>query len=529
MFDQSASEESSHHKWFVLIIILMAPFMAYLDLYIGFVASPSIQHGLHTNFEQIQFVIAGYTIAYGINLITAGRLGDTYGRKRMFMIGMAVFTLTSAGCAFAPNSSTLIIIRIFQGAAAAIMFPQTLAIIQATFTSKQKDIAIAWYGVIIGIGAVAGQLLGGFLVQTNLFNLDWRLIFLVNVPMGIGTLIAALRIVHESKSEKSVGLDIGGTAIISVILFLLFYPLIEGRDAGWPLWMYISIILSIVLIVPFIFFERRLTSSSKHNGSGNINSKTDKRSQSTFKPKLPLIPLSLFKDRSFMIGTLIMLVFYIGNFVFVFVLTFYLQNGLGFSPLASGLIYLPMGIGFLISSLLTPQIVPKLETGILKIGTIIMIVGYGLVVLTAHQESSIGLQSSQLLPYMFTIGIGLGFVVVPLINIIISRAKVENVGAASGVLNTMMAVGNAMGIALIGSLFFGMIAVNATSAASDIGTHSNGSTNHFKIHHYTYALINSILCSIGVVIVTFLLIFLLPSMRHNKLSSEQKNHGSVST
>src|SRR5215469_10282435 len=328
MFDQSTSEESSRHKWFVLIIILMAPFMAYLDLYIVFVASPSIQHGLHTNFEQIQFVIAGYTIAYGVNLITAGRLGDTYGRKRMFMIGMAVFTLTSAGCAFSPNPLTLIIIRIFQGAAAAIMFPQALAIIQATFTSKQKDVAI------IGIGAVAGQLLGGFLVQTNLFNLDWRLIFLVNVPIGIGTLIAALRIVHESKSEKSVGLDIGGTAIISVILFLLFYPLIEGRDAGWPLWMYISIILSIVLIIPFILFERRLTSSSKLNG-GNMNIKNDKRSQSTFKPKPPLIPLSLFNDRSFMIGTLIMLVFYIGNFVFVFVLT------LGFSPLASGLIYLP--------------------------------------------------------------------------------------------------------------------------------------------------------------------------------------------
>lgn len=223
MFDQSTSEESSHHKWFVLIIILMAPFMAYLDLYIVFVASPSIQHGLHTNFEQIQFIIAGYTIAYGVNLITAGRLGDTYGRKRMFMIGMAVFTLTSAGCAFAPNSLTLIIIRIFQGAAAAIMFPQTLAIIQATFTSKQKDIAIAWYGVIIGIGAVAGQLLGGFLVQTNLFNLDWRLIFLVNVPMGIGTLIAALRIVHESKSEKSVGLDIGGYYLCYFTSFILSF------------------------------------------------------------------------------------------------------------------------------------------------------------------------------------------------------------------------------------------------------------------------------------------------------------------
>lgn len=314
---------------------------------------------------------------------------------------------------------------------------------------------MALYGAAIGIGAAAGQFLGGFLVQTNLFNLDWRLIFLVNVPIGVGTLIAALRIVQESKSEKPVRLDIGGAAIIPLILFLLLYPLIECRDAGWPLWMYISIIISIILIVPFTFFERRLLSSSK---SKDNNSRDDRRSQSRSKPKLPLIPISLFKHRSFMIGTLIIIVFYIGNPVFVFVLTFYLQNGLGYSPLASGLTFLPMGTGILISSLLTPKMVTKLETGILKIGTIVMITGYVLLVITEHQESSsIGLQWSQLLTYMFIIGIGLGFVVVPLINIIVSHAKIENVGAASGALNTMIVVGNAMGIAFIGSISFGII------------------------------------------------------------------------
>ncbi|MGC2572546.1 MAG: MFS transporter, partial [Candidatus Nitrosopolaris sp.] len=440
MFDLTSSEKSSRRKWLVLIIILMAPFMAYVDAYIVFVASPSIQHGLHTSFEQIQFVIAGYTIAYGVNLITAGRLGDTYGRKRMFMIGMAVFTLTSAGCAFSPNSLTLIIIRIFQGAAAAIMFPQALAVIQAIFTSKQKNIAIALYGATIGIGASVGQFLGGFLVQINLFNLNWRLIFLVNIPIGIVTLIAAQRLVHESKSEKPVSLDIGGAIIISVILFLLLYPLIEGRDAGWPLWMYIAMISSFVLLIPFVLYERRL--SSKRNGS-NRNNKNEKKSQPT--SPMPLIPLSLFKDRSFIIGTLIIMVFYIANPVFVFVLTFYLQKGLGFTPLNSGMTFLPMGLGILISSLITPKLVPKLDTGILKIGPIIMIIGYGLLVITAHQEGYIGLQWSQLLMYMFIVGIGLGFVIVPLINIISSRGKIENVGVASGVLNTMIAIGNAMG------------------------------------------------------------------------------------
>jgi EmrB/QacA subfamily drug resistance transporter len=468
----------------------MAPFMAYVDFYIVFVANPSIQHGLHASFQQIQFVFAGYIIAYGVNLVTAGRLGDTYGRKRMFMIGMACFTITSALCAFAQEPLTLIITRVFQGTAAALMFPQALSIIQATFTSKQKDRAIALYGATIGIGAAAGQFLGGFLIQTNLFNLDWRLIFLVNVPIGIGTLIAALFIVHESKSERPIRLDIGGAAILSVILFLLLYPLIEGRNAGWPLWMYVSIIASISLIFPFLFFERRLSSVIKRND----NNRNSNGLHST--SKLPLIPISLFKDRTFIIGTLILIVFYIGNPSFIFVLTFYLQNGLGFSPLVSGLTFLPMGIGIIISSLLAPKIVPKLEAGILMIGLIVIIVGYALFIITAYQESYTGLQWSQLLLYVFIVGIGLNFVLVPLIKLILSRAKTDDAGAASGVLNTMIAVGNAMGIAIIASIF-----------SSLVGT----GTHNIEIHHYTDAFINSTFYNIGLVIAALFLVFFLAS------------------
>ena len=244
------------------------------------------------------------------------------------------------------------------------MFPQALSLIQATFTSKQKNTAIALYGATTGIALTAGQILGGFLVQINLFNLDWRLIFLVNVPIGLGTLIAALLLVHESKSEKPIRLDIGRAAIMSIILFLLLYPLIEGRNAGWPLWMYATIIVSVILIIPFIFFERRLLSSSEYND----NTKNSVRSNSTSKP--PLMPLSLFRDRGFVIGMSIIIVFYVGNPVLLFVLTFYLQNGLGFSPLASGLTFLPMGVGVLISSLLTSKILPKLYGRILSIGVV---------------------------------------------------------------------------------------------------------------------------------------------------------------
>jgi EmrB/QacA subfamily drug resistance transporter len=495
---------SNHHRWLALLIVLMAPFMATVDFYIIFVASPSIQYGLHASPEQIQFVIAGYTIAYGVNLITAGRLGDTYGRKRIFMIGMTSFVITSTLCAFAQDPLTLIITRVFQGTAAALMFPQALSIIQATFTSKQKNVAVAFFGIALGIGATAGQLLGGFLVQANLFNLDWRLIFLVNVPIGIGTLIAALLIVHESKSEKPIQLDIGGAAFMSVILFLILYPLIEGRSAGWPWWMYAAIILSIILIVSFILFERRLSTSEHYN------TKNSKRLHSA--SKSPLVPLLLFKDRSFVIGTSIIIIFYIGYTAFIFVLTFYLQNGLGLSPLTSGLTFLPLGVGFLVSSSLTPKIVPKLDAGILKIGAIIIIIGYVLLIITTHQESNIGLRWSELLQYMFIIGIGNGFLVVPLIDIILSRVRDQQyAGAASGVYNTMTAIGNAMGIAFIGSIFFGLIGTGSSPATGDIGGHTNSSYNHVRIHHFTDALITSTLYTIGLVIATLFMVFLLPS------------------
>lgn len=165
--------------------------------------------GLYGYFRcSIQFVIAGYTIACAVNLVTTGRLADTYGRKRMFIIGMGSFIVASAVCAFAQSPQTLIITRVFQGIAAVIMYPQVLSIIQATFASKERNIALALFGANVGIAAIAGQILGGFLVQTNPFDLDWRLIF-VNLPIGIGTLIAASRIVHESKSEKPIQLDIG--------------------------------------------------------------------------------------------------------------------------------------------------------------------------------------------------------------------------------------------------------------------------------------------------------------------------------
>ena len=412
----------------------------------------------------------------------------------------------------AQSPQTLIITRVFQGIAAALMYPQALSIIQATFTSKERNIAIALFGANVGIAAIAGQILGGFLVQTNLFNLDWRLIFLVNVPLGIGTIIAASRMVHESKSEKPIQLDIGGAAILSIILFLMLYPLIEGRNAGWPLWMHTAIILSIILIFPFVLFERRLSISKRND----INK--GKRSESV--SKLPLMPLSLFKDRGFIIGTSIVLVFFIGSPVFIFILSFYLQNGLGLSPLTSGLTFLPMGIGILISSLITPKIVTKLDANVLKIGAFVIIIGFGFLIIITGQQGNIGLNWSQLLPYLFIIGIGQGLVIVPLINVVLSHVKDQkHIGAVSGILSTMIQIGISIGIALIGSIFFGMVGTGYTTTH----IHSYSNNLDIKMDYYNNALINSMIYTVIFIITTLFLVFLLPSRSHKEKSQQVKN------
>jgi Na+/melibiose symporter-like transporter len=287
-----------------------------------------------------------------------------------------------------------------------------------------------------------------------------------------------------------------------------------SRNAGWPLWMYTAIILSIILIFPFILFERRLSLYER-----NDNNK-GKRSQSV--SKLPLMPLSLFKDRGFIIGTSIVLVFFIGSPVFIFILSFYLQNGLDLTPLTSGLTFLPMGIGILISSLITPKIVPKLDANILKIGALVIITGFGFLIIITGQQGNIGLNWSQLLPYLFIIGIGQGLVIVPLINVVLSHVKDQkHTGAVSGILSTMIQIGISIGIALIGSIFFGMVGSGYTT--THLHSYSNNLDNNVKIHYYNKALISSMIYTVIFVITTLFLVFLLPSRSHKEKNQQAKN------
>src|ERR1700733_2073496 len=293
-------------RWLTLVILLLAAFMNLLDVSIVNIAIPSIQRNLHASYADVQWALAGYTLAYALVLITGGRLGDTFGRKRLFLIGVIGFTIMSALCGAAQSPGMLIAARVVQGAMGAIMVPQVLAVIQVIFPPKERIKALAGFGVTAGLGTVSGPLLGGLLIQHNLFGLDWRPIFLINVPVGIIAFAASAVLVRESRAPQPPKLDPVGVGLISAALLLLLYPLVEGRQLGWPLWTYVSMALCVPAFAAFVWFEWL---KGRRDGS-------------------PLVPLSLFSQRGFAAGMAIAVALFLGIASFGLVLTLFLQLGL---------------------------------------------------------------------------------------------------------------------------------------------------------------------------------------------------------
>lgn len=247
----------SRGDWVVLSIVLIGTFMAILDAFIVNVALPTIQRTIGASAPDLELVLASYTLLYAVFLITGGRLGDIFGRKRLFLLGMVIFTISSALCGLSPTPDYLILSRAAQGFGAAMMFPQILSIIQVTFPPQPRIVALGIFATVIGFAAVFGQLLGGLLIQLDLAGLSWRPIFLVNVPIGIVGLIAGGHILRESKSTPPPTLDLGGVGLITLTLASFVVPLVEGPSLGWPIWMAALLVLSAPFLVLFVLYERR--------------------------------------------------------------------------------------------------------------------------------------------------------------------------------------------------------------------------------------------------------------------------------
>jgi EmrB/QacA subfamily drug resistance transporter len=438
-------EKVDPNRWFALVVVLLAAFMDLIDTTVVNIAVPAIQHELGATYSAIQWILAGYQIAFALVLITGGRLGDIFGRKRMFLLGVTGFTLASAISGFAQSPDMLIASRLLQGAMAAIMIPQVLSIIQVSFPARERGAAFGMYGAIAGLAAVSGPIVGGLLIQWNLFNLDWRPIFLVNIPVGVLALFAAWKVVTESKATHALKLDLPGVVIITAGLLLLIYPLVQGRDLGWPAWTYVSMGAAVPVLALFALYERYKT---RKDGS-------------------PLVELSLFKRRQFLAGLVVMLLFFAGVSSFFLVYTLYLQIGLGFSALHAGVTGLPFSIATAVASGLSIQLAPRFGRKIISLGMVLMAAGM-LILVGTIQLAGTGITSWHLIPSMLVSGLGMGIVIAPLSDIILAGVPHRDAGSASGVLSTINQIGGAMGVAVIGVIFFGLLGNQADPSANAV-------------------------------------------------------------
>jgi EmrB/QacA subfamily drug resistance transporter len=460
---------SDRRRWLTLAVVLTASFLGTLDFFIINLALPSIQSNLHASFAQVQLVIAAYGMAYALCLITGGRLGDIHGRKRIFLLGVAGFTLASVLCGLAPNSELLIAARTLQGVAAALMFPQVLSIIQVTFPPHERGRAFAAYGVVQGAASFSGIVLGGLLVQANLFGLGWRPIFLVNLPLGLMTLAAGWRLIPESRSPSARRLDLGGVALVSAALLLLVYPLVEGPESGWPLWSFVYLAAAPPALLIFVLFERRVQA---RGGS-------------------PLVELRLFRNSAFAVGLLTTLAFCCGLSAFFLTVTLFLQRGLGLSPTVASLAFAPFAIGYLTASATALRLGRRLGGGVILVGSAVMaaaLVGVIVLVQVRGRELTV----LELMPVLLTYGVGQGLTFPTLIATALSRVPAADAGSASGVLATVQQVAFSLGVAVIGSVFFAVLGPSGSPKA------------------HAGALGAALLCNIVLLTLTFALAFRLP-------------------
>jgi EmrB/QacA subfamily drug resistance transporter len=442
-WNQPEETVAAQSRWLALAVVLAGAFMILLDSTIVNVAIPSIQRDLGASYGAIEWVISGYALAYGLTLIPAGRLADRYGHKRLFLIGLIGFTLTSILCGTASSPETLIGWRVAQGAMAGILNPAILAIIQVAFPPRERGKAFGMYGAVSGVAVAMGPLLGGLLIQANLQGLDWRPIFLLNLPVGVLTVVAALRLLQESRGRGG-SLDLVGVLLVATGVLLVSVPLIEGRAAGWPVWTFIALAASIPVFALFALWEARLLRLGKD----------------------PLIDIRLFRNRTFSVGVAIGLSYFAGFIGLVFALSLYLQIGLGMSALAAGMTLLPFAAGTFAGSAISDWVAQRLGKWVILLGTGLVIVAI-LGLLWTIRRYGIAISGWELLPSLLLAGIGSGFVIAPNVDIVLAGVPWQDAGAASGVLNTAQRLGNALGVAIVGVALFGSLATYAEQAASE--------------------------------------------------------------
>ena len=439
---RAAAPRAEARRWWGLIAALTGVFMPILDFFIVNVAVPSIQSGLGASSGQTELVVAGYAVAYAALVVTGGRLGDRLGRRRAFELGMVGFTVASLLCAIAPDAITLVAARGVQGIAAALLFPQVLALVQALFAPHERARAMTYYGLAIGLAAALGALVGGALISADLFGWSWRWCFLINVPVGLLAL-AAVRTLIPSLAPGAVGrLDVVGSVLLFTGLVLLILPLTEGRALGWPIWSCPALVGAVATLALFARHQLRLHRAER----------------------APLLPAPLFAQRGFVPGLLSVFAFYAGLSSFFFILALQLQQGQGLSPVDSGLEVTSLAIGFFVSSLLGRGLAERYGSRPLTAGTFVLLAAYaGAFLVTAADPRLV--DRTLLAVVLAVAGFGQGLVLTPLLGRALAAVEPAYTGAASGTLAAVQQVGGAIGVALVGMVFFHSAGATGVSRA----------------------------------------------------------------
>ncbi|MEU7298898.1 MFS transporter [Streptomyces sp. NPDC007206] len=417
-----------------LFTVLLAAALPLVDFFIVNVALPTIGTDLAAGEAVLELVVAGYGVAYAVLLVLGGRLGDLFGRRRLFLGGMAAFGLTSLACGLAPGAWSLVAARVAQGASAAAMLPQVLATIQATTRGTRRAKAMSLYGATAGLSMVAGQILGGVLVAADVAGTGWRSVFLVNVPVVAVGLVLAVRAVPETRSQHPEPVDVPGTVLLAVSLLTLLAPLTEGRAAGWPLWTWLSLAAFPFAAGAFWAVERRADRAGR----------------------TPLVPPSLLALASLRRGLVLMLPFSIGFSGFMFVIALALQQGAGLGPVPAGLALAPMAVTFLFVSLAGPRLIGRYGTRVVTAGSVVQGVGVLLIVLAAWRDWP-HLDFGSLLPGAAVAGAGQALQLPNVFRIVMSEVPPARAGVGSGVMVTTQQSALALGVATLGTLFLTLV------------------------------------------------------------------------
>src|SRR5262245_47613019 len=421
-------------RWLGLFAILAASLMNLLDSTVGNVAAPVIRADLGGSLSTLQWIAAGYTLALAVGLLTGGRLGDMFGRKRMLMFAVTGFVAASLACAFAGSPETLIAARVVQGAFGAVMLPQCFGLMRDMFGAEVGK-AFAVLGPVIGLSIIAGPIVAGLLIDADIAGTGWRMIFLLNLPLGAFSLYVGHKVLPKAApTADATRLDLRGALIAAAGMFMLVYPLVQGRELGWPTWSLVMLAASVPVLAGFGWQQRRRTRVGR----------------------TPLVELSVFAKRSYTSGVLFVIVFFGAVVGFSLALGLFLQLGLHYRPLDASLAMAAWPVGAFIGSVFGSTMMNKLGRHILHIGLTVMAIGL-VYLYTVLDRVGSGLGAWDLALPLVAYGAGMGMIFVPLFDIIVGRLEDHEVGSASGLLESFQQLGASLGIAVLGTVFFGVV------------------------------------------------------------------------